>query len=124
MVEGTINGFRFQAAVEERSGKLTNAIIISVRPASSPEGGTGVTELYWDPFDTAIDLDPHPMWRRMREELPVYRNERFGFFALSRYADVEAAHLDHETFSSAHGTVLELITPDPYPAAPMIFMDP
>lgn len=83
-----------------------------------------MTELYWDPFDTAIDLDPHPLWRRMREELPVYRNERFGFFALSRYADVEAAHLDHETFSSAHGTVLELMTPDPYPAAPMIFMDP
>jgi cytochrome P450 len=60
----------------------------------------------------------------MREELPVYRNQGLGFFALSRYADVEAAHLDHETFSSAHGTVLELITPDPYPAAPMIFMDP
>jgi cytochrome P450 len=82
-----------------------------------------VTELYWDPFDTAIDLDPHPLWRRMREELPVYRNDRFDFFALSRYADVEAAHLDYETFSSAHGTVLELITPDPYPSAPMIFMD-
>jgi cytochrome P450 len=84
-----------------------------------------VTELYWDPFDTAIDLDPHPLWRRMREELPVYRNERFGFFALSRYADVEAAHLDHETFSSAHGTVLELMTPEPFPSAQiMIFMDP
>jgi cytochrome P450 len=84
-----------------------------------------VTELYWDPFDTAIDLDPHPLWRRMRDELPVYRNERFDFFALSRYADVEAAHLDHETFSSAHGTVLELMTPEPFPSAQiMIFMDP
>jgi cytochrome P450 len=84
-----------------------------------------VTELYWDPFDTAIDLDPHPVWRRMRDELPVYHNERFGFFALSRYADVEAAHLDHETFSSAHGTVLELMTPEPFPSAQiMIFMDP
>jgi cytochrome P450 len=37
---------------------------------------------------------------------------------------VAAAHLDHETFSSAHGTVLELMTPDPYPPDLMIFMDP
>ncbi len=83
-----------------------------------------MSEVYWDPFDTAIDLDPHPVWRRMRDELPVYRNERFGFFALSRSAAVDAAHLDHKTYSSAHGTVLELMTPDPYPSAPMIFMDP
>ncbi len=99
-------------------------LIISYVLLSEPEGDTRVTELYWDPFDTAIDLDPHPLWRRMREELPVYHNERFDFFALSRYADVDAAHTDHKTFSSAHGTVLELITPDPYPSAPLIFMDP
>ncbi|MBO2447692.1 cytochrome P450 [Actinomadura barringtoniae] len=83
-----------------------------------------MTELYWDPYDKTIDLDPHPLWRRMRDERPVYRNERFDFYALSRHGDVEAAHLDHETFSSAHGTVLELISPDPYPGATMIFMDP
>ena len=26
-------------------------------------------ELYWDPFDHSLHWDPHPVWRRMREEL-------------------------------------------------------
>jgi cytochrome P450 len=34
-------------------------------------------DLYWDPYDKAIDVDPHPLWRRMRDEQPVYRNEKF-----------------------------------------------
>jgi cytochrome P450 len=83
-----------------------------------------VTELYWDPFDETMDVDPHHLWRRMRDDQPVYYNEKYGFYALSRYADVDAAHIDHETYSSAHGTVLELMTPEPYQTAHMIFMDP
>ena len=51
-------------------------------------------DLYWDPFDTDIDDDPHPTWRRLRDEAPVYRNDKHDFYALSRYADVEAAHRD------------------------------
>ncbi|HMD45846.1 MAG TPA: cytochrome P450 [Acidimicrobiales bacterium] len=81
-------------------------------------------DLYWDPFDTEIDTDPHPVWRRLRDEAPVYRNERFDFYALSRHADVEAAHRDPKTFSSAHGTVLELMSSDPSPVQMMIFLDP
>jgi cytochrome P450 len=64
---------------------------------------------YWDPFDVEIDLAPYDRWRRLRDEAPLYRNDRFDFWALSRFADVEAAHRDHATFSSAHGTVLELM---------------
>jgi cytochrome P450 len=80
--------------------------------------------VYWDPYDTAIDDDPYPVWRRLRDEAPVYRNDRFDFWALSRFADVEAASRDHRTFSSAHGTVLELMSPDPYPGSMIIFKDP
>ena len=54
-------------------------------------------DLYWDPFDTDIDRDPYEVWRRMRDEAPVYRNERFDFYALTRYDDVEAAHRDPAT---------------------------
>ena len=68
-------------------------------------------EIYWDPFDTELDSDPHPVWRRMRDEAPLYRNDRYDFWALSRFADVEAAHRDPTTYSSAHGTVLEMMTP-------------
>lgn len=82
------------------------------------------TEIYWDPFDVEIDVNPHPMWRRMRDEAPLYRNEELDFWALSRFADVEAAHRDHRRFSSAHGTVLELMKPEPLPTKQMIFLDP
>jgi cytochrome P450 len=81
--------------------------------------------LYWDPFDEDIDDDPYPVWARLRDEAPVYWNERYGFFALSRFADVAAAHRDVRTFLSSHGTVLELMSPEPVAAGHMIiFMDP
>lgn len=80
--------------------------------------------IYYDPYDYAIDEDPHPVWARMREEAPLYRNEALDFYALSRFEDVLAASLDHETFSSAHGTVLELMTDEPNPSPMMIFKDP
>ncbi|MGF7238658.1 MAG: cytochrome P450 [Frankia sp.] len=83
-----------------------------------------MTDQYWDPFDTQIDLDPYPAWRWMRDEMPVYRNDRYGFYALSRHADVEAAHTDTATFSSANGTVLEIMAPEPMDTGLIIFMDP
>lgn len=81
-------------------------------------------ELYWDPFDESIDTDPYAIWRRLRDEQPVYRNERYDFWAISRHADVEAAHRDPETFSSAHGTVLEMMSESARSTGMMIFMDP
>jgi cytochrome P450 len=80
--------------------------------------------LYWDPIDTTIDASPYAIWRRLRDEAPVYRNERYDFWALSRYADVAAAHRDPATFLSSHGTVLEIMTPNPVPSGLMIFQDP
>lgn len=71
--------------------------------------GTAVPELYYDPWDPAIAADPHPVWRRLREEAPLYYNQRHDFYALSRYADVHQASLDWHTYSSARGTVLEMM---------------
>jgi cytochrome P450 len=81
-------------------------------------------ELYWDPFDIEIDADPYEIWRRLRDEQPVYRNDTHDFWALSRYDDVEAAHRDPETFSSAHGTVLEIMGPGELGNGMIIFQDP
>ncbi|MCB0995551.1 MAG: cytochrome P450 [Acidimicrobiales bacterium] len=83
-----------------------------------------MTDLYWDPFDIDIDLDPYPIWQRLRDEAPVYRNDELDFYAYSRHSDVETAHRDPRTYSSAHGTVLELMGPDPIPTGQMIFLDP
>ena len=84
----------------------------------------GAQTLYWDPFDIDIDTDPYEIWRRLRDDAPVYRNERLDFWALSRFADVQAAHRDPRTFVSSHATVLELMGPEPIPSGQMIFLDP
>ena len=85
-----------------------------------------MTTLVYDPYDYTIDANPHPVWARLREEEPVYYNERLDFYALSRFDDVLRAHLDPETFSSAHSTVLEMMSeePDEFMKDFMIFMDP
>lgn len=83
-----------------------------------------MTELYYDPYDYEIDANPHPIWRRMRDETPLYRNEKLDFWALSRFGDVMSASLDDRTFSSAYGTVLELMVDEPNASPMMIFKDP
>ena len=80
-------------------------------------------ELNYDPYDYDIDADPHPIWERMRDEAPVYRNDKFDFYALSRFEDVMTASLDAKTFSSAYGTVLELMSDEPGDSPMMIFLD-
>jgi len=81
-------------------------------------------EVSWDPYDESLKPDPHPVWQRLRDELPLYRNDRYDFWALSRFDDVDAALRDPVTFSSAYGTVLELMTERPHDGPLMIFLDP
>ncbi|MEE6175457.1 cytochrome P450 [Mycobacterium sp. 050134] len=66
-------------------------------------------EVHFDPYDPSLTFDPYPVYKRLRDEAPLYRNDEYDFFALSRFADVEAGLRDHETFSSSRGTVLEVI---------------
>lgn len=70
-------------------------------------------ELYYDPYDVAIDVDPYPVYRRLRDESPVYYNDKFGFWGLSRFADVENALRDVENLSSAKGDILEVVKAEP-----------
>jgi cytochrome P450 len=86
---------------------------------------TPTADLYYDPFDFEIDTDPYPIWRRMREERPLYYNERYDFYALSRFDDVDAALVDWETYSSARSTLIELIKAGyDVPRGVFIFSDP
>jgi cytochrome P450 len=80
--------------------------------------------LAWDPLDEKYKVDPHPIWRRLRDEAPVYYNEQHGFYAVSRFSEVDAFSRDPKTFCSSHGTVMEMITADPTEMEIMIFMDP
>ncbi len=71
------------------------------------------SQLHWDPFDYGLHEDPHPMWRRMMDEMPLYRNEEWDFWALTRFDDVVNGFVDWKTFSSARGDQLEIIQGDP-----------
>jgi cytochrome P450 len=83
------------------------------------------SDVYYDPFDFEIDTDPYPVWKRLREERPLYYNERYDFYALSRFDDVERALVDWRTYSSAKGTILELIKSGmEIPRGSIIFEDP
>jgi cytochrome P450 len=72
-----------------------------------------LTDLYYDPWDFDIDIDPYPTYRRLRDESPVYYNERYNFWGVSRYADVDAALKDTTRLSSAKGDILEVVMTDP-----------
>ncbi len=67
----------------------------------------------FDPFSDEYFNDPTEVYRRLRDEAPVYFNERYGFYALSRFADVVAAHRDWQALSSAYGIDLSTLTKDP-----------
>ena len=83
------------------------------------------SDVYYDPYDFDIDADPYPIWKRLRDERPLYYNERYDFYALSRFEDVEKASVDWRTYSSAHGTVLEIIKANmEIPPGSVIFEDP
>jgi cytochrome P450 len=78
----------------------------------------------YDPYSYELDVDPYPVYRRMQDEAPVYRNERLDFFALTRFQDCLDALLDWQSYSSAQGTVLELMGHEQFSGSLMIFMDP
>jgi cytochrome P450 len=84
-----------------------------------------VDAVYFDPYDVEINADPYPVFARLREEAPLYYNEQYDFYALSRFSDVNKALVDHETFSSARGAIVELIKANiEIPSGALIFEDP
>ena len=83
------------------------------------------TSVYYDPFDAAINANPYPTYQRLREEAPIYFNERYNFWALSRHADVEKALVNWQTFSNARGDILEIIQSGmDLPSGVVLFEDP
>src|SRR5437660_5511911 len=94
----------------------------------SLRGGVTVnqaTDVYYDPYDVEIDADPYPVFRRLRDEAPLYHNDRYDFYALSRFDDVERGLVDRETYISGRGAILELIKADiEMPPGVILFEDP
>ncbi len=81
------------------------------------------TELYFDPYDRDIYANPYSVYRRLRDEAPLYYNDRYDFYALSRFADVERVLIDRDTFISAKGGLIGMMNV-PIPPGLFIYEDP
>ncbi|HKV22094.1 MAG TPA: cytochrome P450 [Mycobacterium sp.] len=82
-------------------------------------------ELYYDPYSVDLNMAPYAVFARLREEAPLYYNDKHDFYALSRYDDVNKAVIDHETFISGRGALLEIIKSGmEIPPGTLIFEDP
>ena len=82
-------------------------------------------EPYYDPFDFDIDDNPYPVWKRLRDEAPLYYNEKFNFYALSRYEDVSRELPNWDTYRSGRGTTMDIIMSGiDVPPGVILFEDP
>jgi cytochrome P450 len=81
--------------------------------------------VHWDPYNTAYFANPYPVFRRLREEAPVYHNEEFGFYAVSHYDDCVSVLGDRDRFISSKGGVLEFMKSGmAAPSGMFIYEDP
>jgi len=84
-----------------------------------------MSDAYYDPYDWDIDTDPYPAWKRLRDEAPLYYNEKYDFYALSRFDDVERCSVDWRTYISGKRSVLEIIKSGiEMPPGNILFEDP
>jgi cytochrome P450 len=87
--------------------------------------GASAVEVYYDPYDFAIDDDPYPTWKRLRDAAPLYYNEKYNFYALSRYEDVARELPNWEAYRSGHGTTMDIILSGiELPPGIILFEDP
>lgn len=85
--------------------------------------GDRTDQLVYNPYAFELHDDPYETYRRLRDEQPAYWNDELEFWALSRYADVQAGFKDFATFSSAKGIALEARRRE-QPLPMMIMLDP
>lgn len=85
----------------------------------------GVTDVYYEPYDVEINADPYPVYARLREEAPIYHNDRYDFWALSRHEDVQKALVTWQTFSNTRSDILDIIKAGvELPPGVILFEDP
>jgi cytochrome P450 len=84
-----------------------------------------VDDLYYDPYRADINADPYPTFKRLRDDAPIYYNDRYDFWALSRHEDVDKALVNWQTFSNSRSSILELIQSGiELPSGVVLFEDP
>ncbi|MFM9034765.1 MAG: cytochrome P450 [Mycobacterium sp.] len=87
--------------------------------------GAETVELTLDPYDYAFHEDPYPYYKRLRDEAPLYRNDRLNFWAVTRHADVHNGFRNSTALSNKLGVSLDPIsrTPEAYRTMSFLAMD-
>jgi cytochrome P450 len=86
---------------------------------------TSEASAYFDPYDVDINADPYPSYRRLRDEAPIYHNDRYDFWALSRHEDVQKALVNWQVFSNTRSDILDIIKAGiDLPGGVILFEDP
>jgi cytochrome P450 len=84
-----------------------------------------MSDLSYDPYTAINNPDPYPLYKRLRDEAPLYYNDEYDFYAVTRYEDCERGLVDAKRFISGRGGILELIKADiELPPGTLIFEDP
>jgi cytochrome P450 len=78
----------------------------------------------YEPFGRDTWRDPHPVYRRLRDDDPVHWSDIAGCFVLSRFEDVFRAARDTDTYSSAQGLTFRNEIEDLGLAPTIVMMDP
>jgi hypothetical protein len=80
----------------------------------------------FSPYAYEVHEDPYPVYARLRAEAPVYHNDEFDFWALSRHADVLGAFRNVDAFSNSHGVSLDpsAFSPEAHRTMSFLAMDP
>jgi cytochrome P450 len=81
-------------------------------------------KLKFNPVSQEYFDNPYEIYKRMRDEAPIYYDEDEDFYALTRHADVAAALKDTDSFSSSRGCDLGMVRKGEVPQRSIIFMDP
>ncbi len=84
-----------------------------------------MSDISYDPYTAINNMDPYPLYKRMRDEAPLYYNEEYDFYAVTRYEDCEKGLVDAKRYISGRGGILELIRANiELPPGNLIFEDP
>lgn len=79
----------------------------------------------YNPFSDQVIDDPHPVYKRLRAEAPVYYIEQYDAWALSRFDDIWTASMDEKSYTAAKGTTAAHLLTKVQPVTPMLnLMDP
>jgi cytochrome P450 len=78
----------------------------------------------YDPFSEDVIKDPHPAYRRLRDEAPAHFIAKYDAWALSRFQDIWDSS-SNPAFSTAGGTTPAQVLTKEQPVTPMLnVMDP